>query len=139
MQAMTTDEFAAKQASLGLTNRQLAEKLNCDEGSLSRWKRGITAIPDYIAGYLDLLVYVHQNAIELTFTLGELSALSARANQLGMTVNQYLVYLVRKDIKSVSYTTDAKQAEAAAPAKKVAEGIIYKGPTSLAKPKKGEA
>lgn len=135
MQAMTTDQFAARQIILGLTNRQLAEKLNCDEGSLSRWKRGITAIPDYIAGYLDLLVYVHQNAIELTFTLGELSALSARANQLGMTVNQYLVYLVRQDIKSVSYTADAKQAEAA-PAKKVAEGIIYKGPQSLAKPHK---
>lgn len=130
---MTTDQFAAQQVILGLTNRQLAEKLNCDEGSLSRWKRGITVIPDYIAGYLDLLVYVHQNAIELTFTLGELSALSARANQLGMTVNQYLVYLVRQDIKTVSYTTDAKQAESA-PAKKVAEGIVYKGPQSLAKP-----
>ena len=132
---MTTAQFTAKQEILGLTNRQLAEKLNCDEGSLSRWKRGLTAIPEYIAGYLDLLVYVHQNAIELTFTIAELGAMSQRASHLGMTVNQYLVYLVRQDIKSTSYTAAAAEA-ANKPAPKAAEPIIYKGPQSLAKPRK---
>lgn len=108
---MTADEFSARQSTLGLTNRLLADKLNCDEGSVSKWKRGQTTIPEYIAGYLDLLVYVHQNALQVTFTLGELIALSDRAQKRGMTVNAYLVDLVRQDITAphttpISYLAD---------------------------------
>jgi hypothetical protein len=101
---MTADEFTARQSTLGLTNRLLADKLNCDEGSVSKWKRGQTTIPEYIAGYLDLLVYVHQNALQVTFTLGELIALSDRAQKRGMTVNAYLVDLVRQDISTAHST-----------------------------------
>lgn len=97
---MTAARFSSQQLTLGLTNRQLADKLNCDEGSVSKWKRRQTTIPEYIAGYLDLLVYVHQNEVEVTFTLGELMALSARAHSLGLSVNEYLVDLVRADIAS---------------------------------------
>lgn len=119
---MTADEFTARQSTLGLTNRQLSEKLNCDEGSVSKWKRGQTSIPDYIAGYLDLLVYVHQNAVQVTFTLGELIALSDRAQKRGMTVNAYLADLVRQDIAAantipISYTAEPEPA----PALRVAE------------------
>lgn len=94
---MTNEEFVSHQATLGLNNRQLAERIGADEGSVSKWRKN-AAIPEYIAGYIELLVAVHLKQLQLALTLGETLALSAKAEKAGMSVADYLVSLIRADV-----------------------------------------
>lgn len=94
---MTNAIFIKHQETLGLTNRQLAEKIGADEGSISQWRKS-RKIPDYIAGYLDLLVAVHINKITLPLSLGEVSALSKKADEAGCSIPDYIMRLILADI-----------------------------------------
>lgn len=99
---MTNEEFIHRQDTLRLNNRQLADKLGANEGSVSRWRKDMP-IPDYIAGYLDLLVAVYQNNIELTLSLGEILSASNRAQSAGLSFAEYVLKLIRNDlVKSTS-------------------------------------
>ena len=135
---MTNDTFRRIQTTLGLSGRELAEKLGVGPPSVSRWRED-TEIPGYIANLMQFLEAEATGKMQIPLSLSEMIGLSRTAEQRGMTVEALLLQIIRGVIRQpVSYTADAKQAEAAAPAKKVAEGIVYKGPTSLAKPKKGD-
>lgn len=94
---MTNETFIQHQETLGLNNRQLAEKLGANEGSVSKWRKDMP-IPDYIAGYLELLVTVYQNAIPLTLTLGQILHLSKRAEAARLSFADYIIRLIRADL-----------------------------------------
>lgn len=135
---MTNSDFRRIQESLGLSGRDLAQKLGVTPSSVSHWREE-REIPDYIARLMTYLQDEQIRELKIPLSIEEIIALSKAAEAKGITVEALLLDVIRGIIKRpVSYTTDAKKAEAAAPAKKVAEGIIYKGPVSLAKPKKGE-
>lgn len=122
-----------------LTGKEFAALLKVDPASISKWRTDNREIPDYIGSLIELLAAQKMGELQVMLPLNDLIGLSRAAEQRGMTVEALLLQIIRGVIRQpVSYTTDATKAEAAAPAKKVAEPIIYKGPTSLAKPKKGE-
>lgn len=132
---MTNSEFRRIQESLGLSGRDLAQKLGVTPSSVSHWREE-REIPDYIARLMTYLQDEQIRELKIPLSIEEIIALSKAAEQRGLTVEALLLQIIRGVIRQpVSYTADAKQAEAA-PAKKVAEGIVYKGPTSLAKPHK---
>jgi hypothetical protein len=119
-----------------LTGKEFAALLKVDPASISKWRTDNREIPDYIGSLIELLAAQKMGELQLMLPLNDLIGLSRAAEQRGLTVEALLLQIIRGVIRQpVSYTADAKQAEAA-PAKKVAEGIVYKGPTSLAKPHK---
>lgn len=50
---MTKDELKARQEKLGLSNRQLADLTKRTEQSVSNWRTGRQAIPDYVGVLLE--------------------------------------------------------------------------------------
>src|SRR5689334_1181071 len=94
---MTNKTFVQHQTTLGLNNRQLADRLRANEGSVSRWRKDMP-IPDYIAGFMEALVEIHQVNADLLLTLGEVVRASRLAHKAGLQFSEYIAGLVRKDI-----------------------------------------
>ncbi len=98
---MTTEEFAKHHASLGLSNRDLAKELKTDESSVSKWLKG-KPVPKYIAALLDYVVREKNGDLEFPIKLSDIIGLSRSAQAAGCTVEEYMIQLIRKDIKSPS-------------------------------------
>jgi transcriptional regulator with XRE-family HTH domain len=132
---MTNSEFRSIQEELGLSGRDLAEKLGVATSSVSQWRESRT-VPDYIARLMAFLKAEKDGRIQIPLTIPEMIQLSRAAEARGVTVEALLIDLIRGIIKQpVSYQADAAKA-ADKPTPKAAEPIIYKGPQSLTKPMK---
>ena len=131
---MTNDTFRRIQTALGLSGRELAEKLGVKPPSVSRWRED-TEIPDYIANLMQFLEAEATGKMQIPLSLSEMIGLSRAAEHRGLTVEALLLQIIRGVIRQpTSYTAAAAEA-ADKPAQKAAEPVIYKGPQSLAKPR----
>jgi transcriptional regulator with XRE-family HTH domain len=131
---MTNDTFRRIQTALGLSGRELAEKLGVKPPSVSRWRED-TEIPDYIANLMQFLEAEATGKMQIPLSLSEMIGLSRAAEHRGLTVEALLLQIIRGVIRQpTSYTAAAAEA-AEQPTPKAAEPIIYKGPQSLAKPR----
>lgn len=93
---MKNDRLAKLKAARGLSNRGLAELLRTDESSISKWLKGKT-IPDYISLLIEFLIREHDGDLEFPIKLSDIVALSRTAAKRGVTVEEYLIELIRKD------------------------------------------
>lgn len=133
---MTNSEFRRIQDQvLQLKGRDLAEKLGVATSSISHWREE-RDVPEYIARLMTFLEAEKNGNIQIPLTIPEMIKLSRAAEARGVTVEALLIDVIRGIIKQpVSYQADAAKA-ADKPAQKAAEPVIYKGPQSLAKPRK---
>ena len=83
---------------LALSGRDLAEKIGVDPASISGWRSGRRAIPDYIAKALQFHVAEKLKTITFPLSLTELFALSRLAEKRGCTIEALLCSLIRTAI-----------------------------------------
>lgn len=111
---MTNSDFRRIQESLGLSGRDLAQKLGVTPSSVSHWREE-REIPDYIARLMTYLQDEQIRELKIPLSIEEIIALSKAAEAKSITVEALLLDVIRGIIKRpVSYTTDATKAEAAA-------------------------
>lgn len=87
---MTNKDFINFQTALGLSGKELADKLGVTPSSISGW-RGDRPVPDYIAKAMEALL----QEIEIHLPLNVLVQLSRAADARGIPLDQFITQAIR--------------------------------------------
>lgn len=82
---------------LKLNSRKLAALIGANESTISGYRSGAREIPEYIAKSMETQADLSLGKMELPISLADLIHLSRRAEAAGLSVEDYLVHLIRKD------------------------------------------
>jgi hypothetical protein len=88
---MNSGQFKSFQESLGLNNRELAEKLMRDPAAISRWRSGEREIPQYISKLMEGLM----NEMTVAIPLDVLFSLSSVAAKRNTSVRALIVHAIK--------------------------------------------
>lgn len=87
---MTNQDFVNFQAALGLSGKELAEKLGVDQSAISKWRTN-REIPDYIAIAMEKLM----QDVEITIPLGVLIQATRAAEREGIPFETFVGRAIR--------------------------------------------
>lgn len=96
---MTKEEFIYLQDHvLDVKGKELAALIGAEPSSISGYRTGVRVIPDYIAKAVQTHAAIKIGKIKLPLEIGELLALSQRAESLNLTPEGYILSLLRGQI-----------------------------------------
>jgi len=100
---MNVEEFIDIQDNiLRMKGKELADLLGAEPSSISGYRNGVRAIPEYIAKALRLHAEIKGGQLELPLTLNELFALNNAAAAKGLSLEAYIVRILRAGLPSAT-------------------------------------
>lgn len=82
---------------LKLNSRKLAALIGANESTISGYRSGAREIPEYIAKSMETQYFLATKDMKLPISLEDLIHLSRRAEAAGISVEDYLIRLIRQD------------------------------------------